>query len=1649
VARAAVPVAGSPFALVYTSDRVPGRSVAAAPDARDLGLAGWSLDVLHAYDLAGGALARGDGGRRQVAATVVELDGTRGLVVPSVDAGELYVFDEGGRHLRTYDLLTGAVRHEFGWDGVGLATVTGPDGRVTTIHRDEHGDPTAVVTARGYRTRLGVLDGWLAAIADPAGRLTRLVSDGDGLLTALEDPTGARTEWRYDTGGRLVEHRDPVGATTTLARTAHRDGFTVEVTSSEGRRWSDRVSFDGDRVTRSHRDPAGVEATIRIDGDVRTLTSADGMTVRLELARDPRWGMAAPVLARSIVDTGERTTTVTRSRTVGDPELRATPGSYQESYTLDGLTWSLAYDGAARTTVLTAPTGQTRTASFDGAGRLVGDQVSGYPATTYTYDQGRVAAITVGAGEQARSWRYAYDRGRGDVAVTDPTGEVATVHADAAGHPVAVTTPDGVTTRVQRDELGRVTGTGPAGRAPALAHLRPDGRIDMVAQPPGEGGLQFTSLEYDADGAITRVEHADGGGVSYAYDETGRLSRFDAGHGPWQVGYDDAGLLVSITGPEVDLRRTFDGGTLVGEAWSGPFDAAVERTLDGAGRPEVVAVNGAGIGYEYDDAGRIVRVGELHVAYDEATGLVSEERLGSVTRAYAYNDFGEPVGVTVSAGGVSQYELALIRDQLGRVVERTETFAGSDSVVRAYEYDRAGRLAAVRDDGHLTSYEYDLAGNLVAETSPGGSTVDTRYDERDALVERDGVRYRYDAAGRLAAAGDVEFEYDRLGNLLTVTGGPGPEITYEVDGAGRRVAKRVDGRLVQGFAYHDALRPAAELDATGAVVARFVYGPSAWTLSYVERGGATLLVVTDQTGTPRLLVDAGSGEIMERLETDPWGRAEGASELLPFGFAGGLADPDTGLLRFGARDYDPVTTRWTARDPIGAASGDPNLYRYVLADPVNYVDLNGLWPCDITALGWDVSGSLWISGYLERGLVVTSEGGVGKYDEVGLGVGTPDVESGLIFTCLTEKERSGSAQEQLDKYAGEGMSAEGSIGPFGYGDVTAFGPDGSPIANGWSVSVGAGMLPIPGGISGHETRTSVEPLSPLEQSIYDRVRDAVRGLVSPEANPPDDGNNRVNLCATGGLCNSGGDGDPGAGAGPGPGERSTWDDIGDWLRDLIRSIGDPYLKTANGVGISFQARGEFTALRSDSGDLVIQTRQEPAPGSRIGSINTAIAMQVNGDRVGVYRDGDVLTLRVNGEPTELRQAMTLDHGGAVVPDGEGYVVVWPDHSYAVISFGMGRAINLAVDLSPERIDSVHGLLGPNPQVETQTVETSDGTAIPADDLTDYDTLYRTFGDSWRITQQESLFDYAPDESTATFDDRDFPDRGAPFTPEQEAQAEAVCRRLGVPDEGLAGCVFDVAVTGDTGYAVTAQRFLTGFRPSLETLARVAGGAEAAPTAGPAGPGRTAPATQESTFSARVGDTVSGSLNQPGAEDRHEFTVQPGQILYLRADEGCTSRDLRWRLEAPDGRGTLGFPVCQDLGRYEVTSPGTHTVVVRGESGATGAYRFQILDAGADGGGTIRIGDTVSGTIQRPGAEDRHEFEAQPGQVLHVRAAEDCAGHDLWWRLVDPAGQGTLSRPICQDLGPFDVTRPGTHMVVVSGLEGATGSYTFALEGGTP
>jgi YD repeat-containing protein len=207
----------------------------------------------------------------------------------------------------------------------------------------------------------------------------------------------------------------------------------------------------------------------------------------------------------------------------------------------------------------------------------------------------------------------------------------------------------------------------------------------------------------------------------------------------------------------------------------------------------------------------------------------------------------------------------------------------------------------------VRSYGYDANGNRLSLTGPGLSLSGT-YDAQDRVLTYGTASYSHDRDGflseKVAGTDTTRYVYDALGNLLRVTLPGGPTIEYVVDGESRRVGRKVNGVLQQGWLWQSDLAPAAQLDSTGAVVSRFVYGTRPNVPDYLVKSGVTYRLVLDQLGSVRLVVSTTDGTVAQRIDYDEFGRVTQNSNpgFQPFGFAGGLYDDQTGLLRFGARD---------------------------------------------------------------------------------------------------------------------------------------------------------------------------------------------------------------------------------------------------------------------------------------------------------------------------------------------------------------------------------------------------------------------------------------------------------------------------------------------------------------------------------------------------------------------------------------------------------------------------------------------------------------------------------------------------------------------------------------------------------------------------
>jgi RHS repeat-associated protein len=84
------------------------------------------------------------------------------------------------------------------------------------------------------------------------------------------------------------------------------------------------------------------------------------------------------------------------------------------------------------------------------------------------------------------------------------------------------------------------------------------------------------------------------------------------------------------------------------------------------------------------------------------------------------------------------------------------------------------------------------------------------------------------------------------------------------------------------------------------------------------RSGVTYRLITDHQDTVLAVVNVATGEIEQQIDYDAWGRVllDTNPGLQPFRFAGGIYDVDTGLVRFGSRDYDARLGRWTTKPSV-------------------------------------------------------------------------------------------------------------------------------------------------------------------------------------------------------------------------------------------------------------------------------------------------------------------------------------------------------------------------------------------------------------------------------------------------------------------------------------------------------------------------------------------------------------------------------------------------------------------------------------------------------------------------------------------------------------------------------------------------------------
>lgn len=894
---------------------------------------------------------------RRISSPLPGYDG-RDIFLASGDGSQVYHFDHTGRHLETLSALTSAMLYRFQYDQAGyLVSIQDGDSNTTNIARDGNEQPISITGPYGQTTQLVVdANGYLASLTDPGNHQRALSHRPDGLLVKMLDPNNNTFAFEYDPTGFLTKDLDPVGGFTSLARsTPGLNTVNINRTTAMGVTENSLTRSAGTDIIRTQTDGAGLTNTLTRSSDgSNTEISHEGLSTVNHFSPDPRFGFAAQFVSSQLVKypSGlQPSYQTTKNVTLSDPNNFFSLSSLIEDTVINGKRWHKDYNALTRVENTTSPMGRVASKAFDSLGREISKQSPGLLPTQFSRDShGRISSIIQGD----RTKTYTYNTSGWVDTVTDSVARVTSMQYDSSGQVVSKTLPNGNVILFSYDSNGSVTSITPPQRPAHKFDFNPINLLASYLAPPVSGQAQNPTLySYNLDRQLAQVQRPDGQTLIYNYDRaTGKLISITSAQGVTQYTYSLAtGLLSSIADPNGEtVSFGYDGSLENSETWSGAISGSFSQVFDSDLRVASQSVSGGStISFSYDNDGLLIQAGGMGITRSPETGLVSGSSLNTINETLTQNSYGELTSYQAAGSSGNLYSSTLTRDKAGRITSKTETVLGQSKIF-TYTYNSAGQLSQVTHDGNVfSSYSYDANGNRLSRSTPDGTTSAT-INDRDQLISYGSINYQYTLNGEVQSKTDSQtgtqttYGYDASGNLVSANVAGIGQITYQLDGVKRRIGKSVNGVLLSAYLYKDNLAPVAQLDGSGALVSQFVYGKKENVPDYMIKNGVTYALISDESGSVRVVVDSSSGNIAQRLDYDEFGNVtlDTAPGFQPFGFAGGLYDSETGLTHFGARDYDASVGRWLQKDPIGFRGGQTNLYGYVMNDPVNFVDPRGL-----------------------------------------------------------------------------------------------------------------------------------------------------------------------------------------------------------------------------------------------------------------------------------------------------------------------------------------------------------------------------------------------------------------------------------------------------------------------------------------------------------------------------------------------------------------------------------------------------------------------------------------------------------------------------------------------------------------------------------
>jgi YD repeat-containing protein len=507
------------------------------------------------------------------------------------------------------------------------------------------------------------------------------------------------------------------------------------------------------------------------------------------------------------------------------------------------------YDDTGLTLTITQADGLdelTTAQRYNGLGQLQWSASEGENGQTiqtdYQYNQGRLWQESVphyaDVPLSSRLWTiYEYDDLDRPIRVTHPDGAIQQTQYTGWSQQRVIDENEHVIDYT-RDALGRVlqviayTGTlsSPAPYATTVYTYNARGQATEVRDQAGN----LTQMGYDSVGRVLQLDDPDQGEWTYQYSINGPLTQQIS---PREIilkfDYDLQNRLTLVrreileTGSETYAEFTYDNADSNGQGQrTSMTDASgyTTYTYDAAGRliTETREIDGIiyRTGFSYDPLNRV-----KSLTYPDPS---SSSGQGGEVITYTYNNQGLLEGLTTLTGDLSITDLDY--NALGQTtrltganglnwqfgyhpthlaLEQATLAVGETSLAFGYEYDDAGMLERVYDNGGAISmdltYTYDPLNRLQSVSGSAGGFNLARtytYDPVGNLMSKDGLSYTYaNPAGFPAHApsqvGDFNFSYDATGNRSQRSQGS-LEVGYRYDELNRLAYVISDTAVISG-----------------------------------------------------------------------------------------------------------------------------------------------------------------------------------------------------------------------------------------------------------------------------------------------------------------------------------------------------------------------------------------------------------------------------------------------------------------------------------------------------------------------------------------------------------------------------------------------------------------------------------------------------------------------------------------------------------------------------------------------------------------------------------------------------------------------------------------------------------------------------------